>query len=65
VTLYNQDCHATQYGAGQAFAEVGDDPSLVRNNTTSNAVLYVTLIVPSSATLLRIDKPQPAGCAAH
>lgn len=65
VTLYDQDCHARQYGAGQAFVEVGDDPSLVRNNTTSNAVLYVTLIVPSSATLLRIDKLQPAGCAAH
>jgi hypothetical protein len=65
VTLYDQDCHATQYGAGQAFVEVGADPSLVRNNTTSNAVLYVTLIVPSSATSLRIDKPQPADCAAH
>lgn len=64
VTLYDQDCHTTQYGAGQAFVEVGDDPSLVRNNTTSNAVLYVTLIVPSSAPSLRIDKPQPAGCAA-
>ena len=65
VTLYDQDCHATQYGPGQSFVEVGDDPSLVRNNTTSNAVLYVTLIVPSSATSLRIDKPQPADCAAH
>ena len=65
VTLYDQDCHTTQYGAGQAFVEVGDEPSLVRNNTTSNAVLYVTLIVPSSATSLRIDKPQPADCAAR
>jgi hypothetical protein len=65
VTLYDQDCRTTQDGAGQAFVEVGDDPSLVRNNTTSNAALYVTLIVPSSATLLRIDKPQPADCASH
>ena len=65
VTLYDQECHATQYGPGQAFVEVGDDPSLVRNNTTSNAVLYVTLIVPSSATSLRIDKPNRADCAAH
>lgn len=65
VTLYDQDCHTTQYGPGQAFVEVGDDPSLVRNNTTSNAVLYVTLIVPSSAASLRIDEPQPADCAAR
>ena len=50
---------------GQAFIEAGDDAQLVKNNTTSNAVLYVTLIVPSSATSLRIDKPQPANCAAH
>jgi quercetin dioxygenase-like cupin family protein len=65
VTLYDEDCQTTQYGPGQAFVEVGDEPSLVRNNTTSNAVLYVTLIVPSSATLLRIDKPQPPDCAAR
>ena len=65
VTLYDQECHTTQYGPGQAFVEVGDEPSLVRNNTTSNAVLYVTLIVPSSAPSLRIDKPKPADCPAH
>ncbi len=64
VTLYDADCHTTQYGPGQAFVEFGDDAVLVRNNTTSNAVLYVTLIVPKSATLLRIDKPQPATCSA-
>ena len=65
VTLYDKDCHATEYGPGQAFLEVGDDPLLVRNETTSNAVLYVTLIFPKSATSLRIEHPQPAGCAAH
>ena len=64
VTLYDTNCHTTQYGPGQAFIEAGDQPELVRNNTTSNAVLYVTLIVPKSATLLRIDKPQPATCSA-
>ncbi len=64
VTLYDADCHTKQYGPGQAFVEVGDDALLVRNNTTSNAVLYVTLIVPKSATSLRIDKPQPATCSA-
>jgi hypothetical protein len=64
VTLYDAACHTTQYGPGQAFVEVGDDALLVRNNTTSNAVLYVTLIVPKSATSLRIDKPQPATCSA-
>jgi len=64
VTLYHADCDATQYGPGQAFVEVGDHPVLVRNNTTSTAVLYVTLIVPKSATVLRIDKPQPTTCSA-
>jgi quercetin dioxygenase-like cupin family protein len=64
VTLYDAHCHTTQYGPGQAFVEVGDHALLVRNNTTSNAVLYVTLIVPKSAPLLRIDKPQPATCSA-
>ena len=64
VTLYDADCHTKQYGPGQAFVEIGDDAMLVRNNTTSNAVLYVTLIVPKSATSLRIDKPQPATCSA-
>ena len=59
VTLYDAHCHTTQYDAGQSFVEVGDHALLVRNNTTSNAVLYVTLIVPKSATSLRIDKPNP------
>jgi quercetin dioxygenase-like cupin family protein len=65
VTMYDADCRATRYGPGQAFVEVGDEAMLVRNNTTTNAVLYVTLIVPRSAPLLRIDKPQPATCSAH
>jgi quercetin dioxygenase-like cupin family protein len=65
VTVYDADCHTTQYGPGQAFVEVGDDAVLVRNNTTSNAVLYVSLIVPKSATSLRVDAPQPAHCSAR
>jgi hypothetical protein len=65
VTEYDTNCHAKQFGPGQAFVEVGDEATLVRNNTTTSAVLYVTLIVPRSATSLRIDRPQPAGCSAH
>lgn len=65
VTLYDQKCHTTQYGPGQAFVEVGDDSSLVRNKTTSNAVLYVTLILSDVALFGTIDKPQPADCAAR
>jgi quercetin dioxygenase-like cupin family protein len=65
VTFYDEHCKTTQYGPGQAFVEAGDAPQLVRNNTTSNAVLYVTFIVPKSATSLKIDKPQPAHCAAR
>lgn len=65
VTRYDADCHTTQFSAGDAFVEVGNHPVLVRNNTTSNAVLYVTVIAPKSATSLRIDQPQPATCSAH
>jgi quercetin dioxygenase-like cupin family protein len=65
VTFYDEDCNTTEYGAGQAFVEAGDAPQLVRNNTTSDAVLYVTFIVPKGATSLRIDKPQPADCTAR
>jgi len=64
VTVYHADCNPMQYGPGQAFVEVGDHAVLVRNNTTSNAVLYVTLIVPKSALSLRIDQPQPTTCSA-
>ena len=64
VTRYDNHCKATQFGPGQSFVEVGDDAVLVRNNTASDALLYVTLIVPKSATLLRVDRPQPAGCSA-
>lgn len=65
VTLYDAECNKTEYGPGEAFIEAGGHAELVRNNTQSNAVLYVTLIVPKSATSLRIDHPQPATCAAR
>jgi quercetin dioxygenase-like cupin family protein len=63
VTRYDSHCRATQFGPGQSFVESGNRAVLVRNNTTSDALLYVTLIVPKSAPLLRIERPQPAGCA--
>lgn len=66
VTYYSADCEATQYGPGMAFVEAGDHAVLVRNLTATNAVLYVTLIVPQSTTQLQLrkDQPQPASCAA-
>ncbi|MBA2383354.1 MAG: hypothetical protein H0V68_01635 [Actinobacteria bacterium] len=64
LTRYDAHCRTTQYGPGQAFVEFGDHAGLVRNNTASNAVVYVTYISPKSATSLRNDKPQPATCSA-
>jgi quercetin dioxygenase-like cupin family protein len=62
VDRYVADCTVRTYTAGQAFVEHGSEPSMqIRNGGTTDAVLYVTYIVPRDAPL-RIDDPAPA-CA--
>ena len=61
---YDEHCAATVHAAGSSFVESGDEPTLVRNeSTTTSAVVYVTYIVrtrtPNSG--LRVDKSNP-GC---
>ncbi len=62
LVRYDGTCSAETYTAGtarSAFVESGDHPGLVRNETTSAAVVYVTFVVPKGTTALRIDKADP------
>ena len=62
LVFYASDCSATTHSAGTSFVESGDLAGLVRNeSTTTNAVVYVTYIVPAGAPALRIDQANP-GC---
>lgn len=60
---YRADCTSEVIPAGGAFVESGDDPGLVRNEGTTDAVTSATFIVPAGTTLpgLRIDHDNP-GC---
>ena len=62
LVRYDATCAAktyTDHTARSAFIESGDHPGLVRNETASPAVVYVTYIVPRGTTALRIDKADP------
>jgi quercetin dioxygenase-like cupin family protein len=61
VTFYEEDCEKTVYEVGEGFFE-SHEPMLVRNNGNVKAVFYVTFIVPTGTTELRIDDPKPEGC---
>ncbi len=62
---YSPDCTYETHDAGEAFVETSDSTRLVRNEGTVEAVVYATFIVPTrtAPTGLRIDDPQPSGCA--
>jgi len=61
LTRYYEDCSFDVYSAGSSFTEGGDHAGLVRNETTTPAVTYLTYVVPAGTTALAIDKPNP-GC---
>jgi quercetin dioxygenase-like cupin family protein len=67
LTRYGPHCRKHSYSAGEAFVESNNKPGLVRNNTTSPAVVQATFIVPTNTpvTGLRIDDPQPPDCDAQ
>jgi quercetin dioxygenase-like cupin family protein len=62
VTFYDEECDTTVYEAGEGFLESHDEPMLVRNEGSVDAVFYVTFIVPTETTALRIDDNQPEDC---
>lgn len=54
---YDADCAATPYATGSSFTESGDEPGIVRNESTSvTAVVYATFVVPAGSSL-RNDVP--------
>jgi quercetin dioxygenase-like cupin family protein len=64
VTRYEHQCDKSVFKAGKGWVESHDEPTLVRNRSKGDAVLFVTYLVPSSTTDegLRIDNPRPKGC---
>jgi quercetin dioxygenase-like cupin family protein len=62
MTFYEEDCTANVFTAGQGFIETGAHPHFGRNETASPAMTVVTYLTPPSATVTRIDAPQPTTC---
>jgi quercetin dioxygenase-like cupin family protein len=64
VVRYGTDCSSQTYAAGQSFYETGAKTFIVKNESTSDAVVLVTFVVPGGTptTGLRVDKPQPSTC---
>jgi quercetin dioxygenase-like cupin family protein len=59
--LYQSDCSAKIYRAGDAFVEAGDDsPTLFRNESSNPVVLTVSFVAPRDAAIIR-DEPGSCG----
>jgi hypothetical protein len=63
ATVYQEDCTSKTFSARQAFVESGPHPSLLRNESHADVVVYETYVVPHGSAL-RIDQPNP-GCPVH
>jgi quercetin dioxygenase-like cupin family protein len=64
VVRYGTDCVPQTFSAGQSFYETAAKTFTVKNESTADAVVLVTFVVPGGTptTGLRVDKPQPASC---
>ena len=58
LTRYDSKCNREEFTAGQSFWEAGPHPLVVRNETHSEVINYVTFLAPKGAAL-RIDSPNP------
>ncbi len=66
LTLYKADdptCAPHVVTAGHGFVDNGHDTHLVRNELSTETVVYVVSLVPQGAAR-RIDEPAPAMCPA-
>ena len=65
VVRYGVDCSPQTFSAGQSFYETAANPFTVKNESTAEAVVLVTFVVPGGTptTGLRTDRPQPTSCA--
>jgi hypothetical protein len=63
LVVYGADCSSEPIPAGTVFVESGDEPGLVRNEGSIDAVTSATFIVPAGTpnSGLRIDRDNP-GC---
>lgn len=64
INRYAPDCTEETFAAGQSFYETAAKPFILKNEGTVNAVVMVTLVVPTGTpkTGLRLDAAQPATC---
>jgi quercetin dioxygenase-like cupin family protein len=63
IVRYLADCTKQTYTAGQTFTELGSNQTVyVRNEGTTAAEIYATLVVPKGADL-RVDQAQPSSCS--
>jgi len=65
VVRYGTDCSAQTFTAGQSFYETGATSFIVKNESSTDAVVLVTFVVPGGTptTGLRVDTPQPTTCS--
>jgi quercetin dioxygenase-like cupin family protein len=65
VVRYGTDCSAQTLTAGQSFYETAANPYTIKNESTADAVVMVTFVVPGGTptTGLKVDKPQPSTCS--
>jgi quercetin dioxygenase-like cupin family protein len=65
VVRYGTDCSSQTFTAGQTFYETAAKTFIVKNESTADAVVIVTFVVPGGTptTALRVDKPQPSTCS--
>ena len=65
LTVYDGECTATTYGAGQEYVG-GEEPHLARNETEVTLEMTVTYLPRPGHTLegFRLDEPSPPTCAA-
>jgi quercetin dioxygenase-like cupin family protein len=58
VTIYDENCQAIKtVAAGNVFLESGNEPMLVRNEGTTNAVVYNAQVVPAGEQFREEDSP--------
>jgi quercetin dioxygenase-like cupin family protein len=65
VIRYATDCSSETLTAGQSFYETAAKTFAVKNESTADALVMVTFVVPKGTPMtgLRVDKPQPATCS--
>ena len=59
VTVWDENCQKTTYGAGDAFIEGGTEPMMVSNEGSETAVDVATQVAPAGSAFRIDDDPPP------